>query len=176
MVEKSESMTDPGRAKRRRAANLLLDDGAGFGDISVKGFDGVVILLFDDAALELHGEGQRAVVEGEVAWEQRKAFDRFELSQMGGEALNLGMHQSAREGMGCDFLSRRDGNSLLGGLGETVLQLGTIRATTNLRRSPTTIALVMYGLVFSEFSMGCGAMNFPADVLIKSFLRSVMKR
>ena len=31
-------------------------------------------------------------------------------------------------------------------------------------------------LTFSEFSIGCGAMNLPPEVLIRSFLRSVMER
>ena len=32
------------------------------------------------------------------------------------------------------------------------------------------------GLSFSEFSIGWGAMNLPPEVLIRSFLRSVMER
>jgi len=43
-------------------------------------------LLLDDAALEFHGEGQAAAVEGEVVGEEREALDGFVLGEVGGEA------------------------------------------------------------------------------------------
>ena len=53
---------------------------------------------------------------------------------------------------------------------------GEISTAGNLRRSPSTTAVPISGFSFSEFSIGCGAMNFPPEVLIRSFLRSVMER
>src|SRR5439155_26138185 len=47
----------------------------------------------------------------------------------------------------------------------TVAGVGTISAAINFRLSPMTMALRMYGLVLSRFSMGCGATNFPPAVL-----------
>src|SRR5205807_2876064 len=53
---------------------------------------------------------------------------------------------------------------------------GEIIKAGNLRLSPIMTGVPTSGLCFSEFSMGCGAMNFPPEVLIKSFFRSVMER
>jgi len=46
-----------------------------------------VIGLFHDAALEFHGESERAVVEGEVFRKQGEAFDRFVFRKLRGKAL-----------------------------------------------------------------------------------------
>ena len=50
-----------------------------------------MIFLFDDAAFELEGEGEAAVVEGEILRENSEAFDGFVLREMDGEALHLGV-------------------------------------------------------------------------------------
>jgi hypothetical protein len=42
---------------RGNISGLILEDGAGFGDIGVKGFDNAGVLLLNDAALEFEGEG-----------------------------------------------------------------------------------------------------------------------
>src|SRR5947207_2736424 len=49
-----------------RKLRLVLKNGAGLGDAGVKRFDDGGVLLLDDAALELEGEGEAAVVEGEI--------------------------------------------------------------------------------------------------------------
>ena len=53
---------------------------------------------------------------------------------------------------------------------------GAMSTAGNFRRSPRTTAVPMSGFSFREFSIGCGAMNFPPEVLIRSFLRSVIER
>lgn len=40
------------QVKEARLSRSFLQDGAGLGDVGVKGIDNVVIFLFDDAALE----------------------------------------------------------------------------------------------------------------------------
>ena len=52
---------------------LVLQNGAGVGYVGVELRDHVAIFLFNDAAFELHGEGQAAVVEGEVVGEQGRS-------------------------------------------------------------------------------------------------------
>src|SRR5689334_13474740 len=70
-------------------------------DVGIERFNDIVKLLFHHAALKLHGEGKGAVVEGEIAWQQRKPLDGFELCEMRGEALNLGVNQGAgKAGLG----------------------------------------------------------------------------
>ena len=66
------------RPEGRRYAGL--EDGAGLGYVGVKFVDYVGVLLFDYAALEFHGEGQAAGVEGEIVGEKGKALDGFVLS------------------------------------------------------------------------------------------------
>src|SRR6266478_2300820 len=45
---------------------LVLEEGAGFGDVGIELLDDVVKLLLDDAALEFEGKGEAAIVEGEI--------------------------------------------------------------------------------------------------------------
>jgi len=59
--------------------------------------------LFDDAALELEGEGEAAVVKSEIFGEKSEAFDSFVLREMDGEALDLGVDERVQPGMGCEF-------------------------------------------------------------------------
>ena len=72
-------------------SRLILEDGAGFGDIGVKRFDDGGVLLFDNAALELEGEGKAAVVESKIFGEKSEAFDGFVLRELDAETLDLGV-------------------------------------------------------------------------------------
>jgi len=64
-----------GREEIRRGGHeLVLKNGAGFGDVGVKGFDDGGVLLLDNAALEFEGEGEAAVVKSEIFREESKAF------------------------------------------------------------------------------------------------------
>jgi len=69
----------------------VLEDRAGFSDVGVKGFDDGGILLFDNAALELEGESEAAVVKSKILGEKREALDGFVLREMDGEPLDLGI-------------------------------------------------------------------------------------
>ena len=75
---------------RSGGSHLFLKNRAGLGEVGVKGFDDVGVLLFDNAALDLKGEGEAAVVEGEILGENSKALDGFVLREMDGETLDLG--------------------------------------------------------------------------------------
>lgn len=48
----SDKLPTSENAARVGGAWLFLEDGAGFGDVGVKGLDHVAIFFFDDAALE----------------------------------------------------------------------------------------------------------------------------
>jgi len=63
-----------------------LQNGAWLGYVGVELLDDVAIFLFDDAALELHGERQTAVIVGEVFGQQGEALDGFPLREVSGEA------------------------------------------------------------------------------------------
>ena len=71
--------------------NSFLKNGAGFGDVGVEGFDDGGILLLDDAALELEGEGEAAVVERKIFGEKSEALYGFVLREMNGETFDLGV-------------------------------------------------------------------------------------
>src|ERR1700723_4791288 len=66
-----------------RTPHLVLEDGAGLGDVGVEVFDHVVELLFDYAASQLERERKAAVVEGEVFGEEGEALDGFVLGEVG---------------------------------------------------------------------------------------------
>src|SRR5260370_18750061 len=72
-------------------SRLILQDGAGFGDVGVKRFDDGGVLLLDNAALEFEGEGEAAVVESKIFGEKSEAFDGFVLRELDGETLDLGV-------------------------------------------------------------------------------------
>jgi hypothetical protein len=76
---------------RRRGHELVLKNWAGFGDVGVKRFDDGGVLLLDNAALELEGEGEAAIVESKILGEKSEAFDGFVLREMDGETLDLGV-------------------------------------------------------------------------------------
>src|ERR1035437_2751422 len=60
-----------------------------------------------------------------------------------------------------------------------LFQKGEVRRDQHGGKLPpvaTTTAVPISGFSFRELSIGCGAMNFPPEVLIRSFLRSVMER
>jgi hypothetical protein len=80
---------------RRRQTGFIRDsflqDGAGFGDVGVEGFDEGGILLFDDAALELEGKGEATVVKSKIFGEKSEALDGFVLREVNREALDLGV-------------------------------------------------------------------------------------
>ena len=86
-----------GRREERSADSQkwLSHLGAGLGRDGIGGFgvelvDDFAVVLFDDAALELEGKGEAAVVEGEILGENSKALDGFVLREMDGETLDLG--------------------------------------------------------------------------------------
>src|SRR5467141_2368141 len=97
--------------------NSFLQNGAGFGDVGVEGFDDGGILLLDDAALELEGEGEAPVIESEIFGEKSEAFDGFVLREMNGEALDLGVDERVHPGMGGQFRVGGKLDSLIGGFG-----------------------------------------------------------
>src|SRR5947208_13906039 len=76
---------------RRWAHELVLKNGTGLGDAGVERCDDTGVLLLDDATLELEGEGEAAVVEGEIFRQKSKAFDGFVLSEMDGETVDFGI-------------------------------------------------------------------------------------
>src|SRR5258708_6525675 len=79
------------------------EDGAGVGDISVKRFNLLAILFFDDAALELERESEAAVIESEIVGKKREAFDGFVLREMGGKALDLAFDERVGARMSGEF-------------------------------------------------------------------------
>ncbi len=81
----------------------ILKEGAWFSDVSVEGFDNVAVLVFDDAALELEGEGEAAVVKSEIIGEKSEALDGFVLGEIGREAPDFGIDQGMNPGMGNHF-------------------------------------------------------------------------
>src|SRR6266404_5368035 len=96
---------------------LVLNDRPGFGDVCVKGFDDGGVLLFDDAALELEGEGEAAVIESKIFGEKSEALDGFVLREMDGEALDLGVDQRMHPRMRGQFNVGGKLNSLVSGFG-----------------------------------------------------------
>jgi hypothetical protein len=102
---------------------LVADQRARFGDIGVESVDKVVVLLFDDAALELHGEGKSTAIESKVFRKKSEALDGFVLSEMRGETTHLVLDESVSVGMSRHFRVggklqalfrefRRDGNGI----------------------------------------------------------------
>src|SRR5438876_11767130 len=81
------------RAERQSGLFLGLNDWARFGDVEVERVDDVTKLMFDDAAFELHCEGERAVIKREVVGEDGEALDGFVLRKMDGKALDFGVEQ-----------------------------------------------------------------------------------
>src|SRR6266849_2080909 len=84
-------------------SRLILEDGAGFGDVSVKRFDDGGVLLFDNAALDLERESEAAVVESKIFGEKSEAFDGFVLREMDGETFDFCVNQRPHPGMGGQF-------------------------------------------------------------------------
>ena len=80
-----------------------MDDGAGFGYVGVEFVDEIVILLFDDAAFELHGEGEAAVGEGEILGEEGEPLDGFVLGEVRGEAGDFLFNQGVGARVGSEF-------------------------------------------------------------------------
>ncbi len=85
----SQSSVFSATPQRGRQQDSFLQNGAGFGDVGVEGFDDGGVLLFHDAALEFEGEGKTAVVESKILGEKRKALDGFVLREMNGESFDL---------------------------------------------------------------------------------------
>ena len=81
----------------------VLKEGTWFSDVSVEGFDDVAVLLLDDPALELEGEGEAAVIESEIIGEKSEALDGFVLGEIGREAPDFGVNQGMNPGMGNHF-------------------------------------------------------------------------
>src|SRR5579859_747649 len=96
---------------------LVEDDGAGFGDVGVEFVDEVSVLLFDYTALEFHGEGETAAVEGEIVGEEGEALDGFVLGEVGGQARDFFLDQSVRGGIGGQLGVGRKFQAVLGELG-----------------------------------------------------------
>src|SRR5258707_512039 len=95
--------------------NSFLQNGAGFGDVGVEGFDDGGILLLDDAALEFEGESEATVIESKIFREKSKTFDGFVLREMNGQALDLGVDERMHPGMGGQFGVGGELDSLIGG-------------------------------------------------------------
>src|SRR6266849_694638 len=80
-----------------------LEDGAWFGYVGVEFVDYFGVLLLDYAALEFHGEGEAAAVEGEIVGEECEALDGFVLGEMGGEAGDFFFDEGVCGRMGGEF-------------------------------------------------------------------------
>jgi hypothetical protein len=93
---------------------LGLNDGARLGDVEIEQVDDVTELMLNDAAFELHGEGERAIIEREIVCEDSESLDGFVLREMNGQALNFGIEQFANGGMRSHLFVRFARNSLLG--------------------------------------------------------------
>src|SRR5262249_9379847 len=104
-------------ARNSGGNSAFLNDRTWLANVGVERFDHVLVLLFNQGPFKLHGEGERAVVEGEVGGEQSKTLDGLELREMRGKALNFRVDERAREGVRCHFFAAGDVDSLLGGLG-----------------------------------------------------------
>src|SRR5215472_17836594 len=78
----------------RTGLRLFLKDRAGLGDVGVKRIDDFAIFSFDDAALDLQGERQSAVVESKIFGNEREPLDGFVLREVRGQALDLVVDQS----------------------------------------------------------------------------------
>src|SRR5260370_5787523 len=78
----SQSSVFSATPQRGRQQDSFLENGAGFGDVGVEGFDDGGVLLFHDAALEFEGEGKTAVVERRVLGEKRKTLTTFFLLEL----------------------------------------------------------------------------------------------
>jgi len=74
------------------------------GGVGVELVDEFAVVLLDDAALQFQGEGQAAVVEGEIFWQESEALDGFPLRHVSGEALYFRFDQGAHGGIGGHFL------------------------------------------------------------------------
>src|SRR5579863_2644241 len=74
-----------GGVSHTAGSELVLEDGAGFGDVGVQVLDDIVKLGLHDAAAKLQGEGEAPVVEGEVLRKQREALDGLVLRQVRGQ-------------------------------------------------------------------------------------------
>src|SRR6267378_1782112 len=99
------------------ARSSWLQDRAGFGDVGVEGLDDGGVLLLDDAALELEGEGEAAIVERKIFGEKSEALDGLVLREMDGEALNFRFDQRAYPGMRGQLRIGGELDSLVGGSG-----------------------------------------------------------
>src|ERR1700741_1252731 len=78
---------------------LVANEGAGLSYVRVEFVDKLVVLLFGDPALELHGEGQGATIKSEVVGKQNKPFDGFVLGQVSREAADLALNDGVGAGM-----------------------------------------------------------------------------
>src|SRR5260370_23726503 len=96
---------------------IVLEDRARLGDSGIKGFDDGGVLLLDDAALELEGESEGAVVESEIFGEKSETLDGFILREMNGQTLDFDIDQSVHPGMGGQFGVGSEFDSLVGGFG-----------------------------------------------------------
>src|SRR5580698_6369550 len=101
----------------RLAARSSGDGRAGVGDVGVEGFDEGGEFLFDDAAFEFHGEGEAAIVEGEVVGEKSETLDGLPLGEMRCEAGDFVFDELFNERVRDHFLIRSESDSLLGGFG-----------------------------------------------------------
>ncbi len=96
---------------------LAGDQGAGFGYVGVEFVDQVVVLLFDYAAFEFHGEGEGAAVEGEIVGEKGEALDGLVLGEVRGEAGDFVFDQGIGAGMRGHFRAGRKGEAFFGKFG-----------------------------------------------------------
>src|SRR5258707_12855398 len=78
--------------------------GDGLGGVGVEFVDYFSILLFNYAALQFQGEGQAAVVEGEIFGGQSEALDGFPLRDVRGETLHFGFDARAAGGVAVPFV------------------------------------------------------------------------
>ena len=154
-----------------------LGDGSGLvGGVSVKSFDLGAIAFFDDAAAEFECGRECAVLDGHLFGEDDGFLQLLELGEVLVDVCDDSVVERLDLGMGDEFGASRALDAVLLAQSSRWAKAGAMTTAGKRRLSPMTAASLMSGLALSEPSMGCGAMNFPPEVLIRSFLRSVMER
>src|SRR5262249_46789065 len=93
----------------------ILDNWAWLRNVSVERFDDFLELLFYNAALELHRERQRAVVEGEIVGQERETLDGLVLREMRSKARDFRFDKRANKRIADQVRVRAERDSLLRG-------------------------------------------------------------
>jgi len=82
-----------------QGGRLSTDNGAWLEDVGKEFINKVVVLLFDHAAFELHGESEAAAIEGEVVGKERETLDGFVGGEVSGETVDFLFDEGIRPRM-----------------------------------------------------------------------------